>query len=90
MFKSGGPYQFKWELKSTEAEPNGFSLNVCFYNLLSNQLSWCNSHKDIILKQAEKLYRIIKSGKAWDNLAERCCDFQIDEQQCLKWIKGQL
>lgn len=50
-----------------------------YKNLLSNQLSWCNSHRESILKQAEKLYRLIVDGKAWENLASRCCDFSLDE-----------
>ncbi len=58
-----------------------------YKNLLSNQLSWCNSHKDTILKQAGKLYNMITHGKAWGNLAERCCNFILDEQQCLLYGK---
>ncbi len=61
--------------------------DVDYKNLLSNQLSWCNSHKDIILRQAEKLYNTIIRGKAWGNLAARCCDFSIDERQCLFYKK---
>lgn len=53
-----------------------------YKNLLSNQLSWCNSHRDIILKQAQKLYRLITEGKAWDGLADRCCNFALDEKLC--------
>lgn len=57
-----------------------------YKNLLSNQLSWCNSHRDAILKQAEKLYRIIVDGKAWDNLAKRCCNFALDETLCAAYV----
>lgn len=35
-----------------------------------------------ILKQAEKLYRLIVDGKAWDTLASRCCSFSLDEALC--------
>lgn len=55
--------------------------DVDYKNLLSNQLSWCNSHRDIILRQAEKLYHTITGGKAWGNLAGRC-DFSLDEKLC--------
>lgn len=34
-------------------------VDIDYKNLLINQLSWCNSHKEIILKQSEKLYRVI-------------------------------
>ena len=53
-----------------------------YKNLLSNQLSWCNSNRESILKQAEKLYRLIAGGKAWDNLVSRCCNFALDENLC--------
>lgn len=55
--------------------------DIDYKNLLSNQLSWCNSHKDAILKQAEKLYDIIINGRAWGNLAARCCNFSLGERQ---------
>ncbi len=57
--------------------------DIAYKNLLSNQLSWCNSHKDAILKQADKLYRIVTQGKAWGSLSKRCCDFSLDERRCL-------
>lgn len=55
---------------------------VNYKNLLSNQLSWCNSHKKMILKQAEKLYFLITQERAWENLAKRCCKFSLDEKRC--------
>ncbi len=57
--------------------------DIAYKNLLSNQLSWCNSHKDAILKQADKLYRIVTQGKAWGSLSKRCCNFSLDERRCL-------
>ena len=56
--------------------------DIAYKNLLSNQLSWCISNRDIILKQAEKLYLLIVSKKAWDHLIDRCCDFTLDETLC--------
>lgn len=66
----------------TDAKPD-----IDYKNLLANQLSWCNSHKEAILKQVEKLYNTIVQGKAWGNLAERCCNFSLGEQQCLLYGK---
>lgn len=57
--------------------------DIAYKNLLANQLSWCNSHKSAILKQADKLYHIITQGKPWDGLSKRCCNFALDERQCL-------
>lgn len=61
---------------------------IDYKNLLANQLSWCNSHREIILKQAKKLYYTIVQGKAWSNLSGRCCNFALDEQMCLKYGQG--
>lgn len=74
----------KVEIRSSSTDSKA---DIDYKNLLFNQISWCNSHKNIILKQAEKLYIMIIHGKAWENLAERCCNFSVDEQQCLLYEK---
>ena len=56
-----------------------------YKNLLVNQLSWCNSNKDEILNKATRLYKMITTGKAWPELAKRCCNFSIDEKQYQKY-----
>lgn len=61
--------------------------DIDYKNLLANQLSWCNSHRAAILKQAEKLYYMITEGKAWENLADRCCNFSLDEKLCMEFGK---
>ena len=65
--------------------PDDSKPDIDYKNLLSNQLSWCNSHRELILKQAEKLYRIITQGKSWKTLSGRCCNFPLDEKQCLAY-----
>jgi protein AbiQ len=55
--------------------------DIDYKNLLSNQLSWCNANKEQITRQAAKLYLLITSGKARPELARRCCNFRVDEQQ---------
>lgn len=62
--------------------------DIDYKNLLSNQLSWCNANKYAVLKQAEKLYQTITQGMAWKDLAERCCKFRLDEQQCMIYEKS--
>lgn len=74
----------KVDIKISSADSKS---DIDYKNLLSNQLSWCNSNRDTILKQATKLYATITQGKAWGNLAERCCNFPLDEQQCLAYEK---
>lgn len=58
---------------------------VMYKQLLMNQLSWCNSHRDSILKQAEKLYILIVNDKAWKSLSDRCCNFSEDEKRCKEY-----
>ena len=56
-----------------------------YKNLLKNQLSWCNSHRADIIKQADKLYSMVIGGKAWESLSARCCDFVLDEKLCIEY-----
>ena len=51
--------------------------------LLRNQLTWCNSNKNTILKYASKLYTQIVQNKARPELSSRCCNFKIMEQKCI-------
>lgn len=61
--------------------------DIDYKNLLANQLSWCNSHKDMIITKAHKLYASICGGKAREELVNRCCDFPVDEQQYNEYCK---
>lgn len=56
-----------------------------YKSLMRNQLSWCNSNKETILRQAENLYHVITNGTAWETLKNRCCDFRKDEELCRKY-----
>lgn len=67
--------------------PSDTQAEVAYKNLLANQLSWCNSHKDIIVTHAEKLYRIIKQGNGRKELTARCCNFPVDEIQYLSYCQ---
>jgi protein AbiQ len=62
---------------------------IAYKNLLSNQLSWCNSNKEDILKRALKLHRLVITGRAWPELLNRCCNFLIDEEKCRMWHEKQ-
>ena len=67
--------------------PNDDKADVDYKNLLTNQLSWCNSNKELILKKAEKLYRLICAGNATESLLNRCCNFALDEHHCIEYSK---
>ena len=61
--------------------------DIKYKNLLANQLSWCNAHKNFIIKKAQELYSIIAAGKAFPNLAKRCCNFLLDEVRMREYCK---
>ncbi len=53
--------------------------DIKYQQLLVNQLSWCNAHRQEIRDKAERLYNLIKSGSAREELVKRCCNFVADE-----------
>ena len=59
-----------------------------YKQLLSNQLTWCNSKKISIVKQAKKLYDIVCCGKANGKLVSRCCKFAQDEILLKQYCKN--
>jgi len=48
-----------------------------YVNLLSNQLTWCNSHKQDITERAKALYHTIINGLGNEGLTSRCCNFKL-------------
>ena len=55
--------------------------------MATKQLSWCRQNQDAIIKKANKLYLLIKSGKASGILRKRCCDFEKLEAVLRKWLE---
>jgi protein AbiQ len=62
------------------------SQNKKYKELLSNQLTWCNSNKDKIIDTANKLYLEITSKKTNTSLLRRCCDFKLLEERLSEYI----
>jgi protein AbiQ len=58
---------------------------IAYKNLLTNQLSWCNQHREQIIRQATKLHTLITTGQARSELVRRCCDFALAESLCRQW-----
>lgn len=56
--------------------PNDNFQTQHYKTLTGNQLKWCRSHSDAILKNAQKTYNMIVNGKANQSLKKRCCNFQ--------------
>lgn len=57
-----------------------------YIGLLYKELSFLNKRKYKILKNAEKLYHIVKNYPN-SRLAQRSCSFEMLESKCIEWIK---
>ena len=51
-----------------------------YKTLLKNQLTFCQKNQDVIVKKANKLYKMITGHTAGYNLRRRCCDFEKLEE----------
>lgn len=67
--------------------PTDSSQDTVYKNLLRKQLIWCNDNKGIILKRADKLYKIItETPEKIPKLTKRCCDFKKLEEALEKYL----
>lgn len=67
--------------------PKDTPQDTVYKNLLQKQLMWCNDNKDIILKRADKLYKIItETPEKIPKLTKRCCDFKKLEAALEKYL----
>lgn len=64
--------------------PQDDSYTKKYKSLLNDQLDWCNSNKEIIIKKANKLHDLVVSDKCNNLLKKRCCDFAKLEIYYLK------
>lgn len=55
---------------------------------MRDQLRWCNENRDLIVRKAQKLYRIVvERHVSARGLVRRCCDFKRLEQVMEEWEK---
>ena len=55
--------------------------------LLENQLTYINNHKSILLKKVTQLQRRYRSGYLPQQIAERCCNFELLEEKCREYVE---
>lgn len=72
----------KIDLKIKETDTNR---DKAYKNLLQDQLSWCIANEKQLSLLANKLYLVITSGRSWESLRKRCCNFKLIEQQAEKY-----
>jgi len=58
-----------------------------YKNLLRDQAKFISLHKKEIIKKAERLYKIVISGKQ-PELNQRCCNYKLLELKCIEYIKA--
>lgn len=53
-----------------------------YRKLLMEQISWCNTSRNKIMRRAYSLYRNFKYDNLTEKLKARCCDFDLLEEMC--------
>ena len=62
------------------------SATRAYKELMRDQLQWCNAHRDVIQRKAERLYTMItQEPEKYRALARRCCDFRRLEGVLARW-----
>ena len=56
-----------------------------YRNLLREQLMWLNSNYIQVKDKSYKLYTLYNKGKLPETMRERCCNFKLLEEKCLKY-----
>lgn len=69
------------ELPDVTAEQSAYK------KLCINQVHWCQSNIEAIMKKARKLYHLVTEGNN-PGLASRCCDFKLDERLYLEYCQN--
>ena len=65
--------------------PDDDSSSRAYKSLLAKQLAWCNDNRDVIVRRASKLYRIVtEQPDSARSLVRRCCNFAKLEQVLAK------
>ncbi len=59
--------------------------DIQYQELLNNQYVWLNEHKSEIMNKANKLYQKYKDNKLPKNIKDRCCNYLLLEESCLKY-----
>lgn len=53
--------------------------------LMQNQLRWLTNNKKEIYTKSKLLYNLYKNNKLPNNVKERCCNFPLLEEKCIKY-----
>lgn len=56
-----------------------------YQKLLKEQLNWLNKNYHQVQNKSFKLYQLYNNGKLPENVRNRCCNFKLLEEKCLKY-----
>ena len=73
-------------LKIKNGELGAVNFNEAKYQkLLKEQLAWLNANYIQVKDKSYKLYTLYNKGKLPETMRERCCNFKLLEEKCLKY-----
>lgn len=61
--------------------------DIKYYNLLLDQLAWLNEHNLQVRKKSKRLYNLYNNKKLNKTIFNRCCNFKLLEEKCMKYNK---
>ena len=59
--------------------------DIKYQKLLKEQLAWLNANYIQVKNKACKLYQLYNNERLPKNIRERCCDFRLLEEKCIKY-----
>ena len=63
---------------------NDSKQEIYYKTLCTKELDWCQKNQDIIIKKANKLYKLVQKENVSKTLKKRCNDFKKLEKILLK------
>ena len=66
---------------------NDSKQEIHYKTLCTKELDWCQKNQDIIVKKANKLYKLVQKENVSKTLKKRCNDFKKLEKVLLKKIQ---
>ena len=75
-----------YELFDLNSKPKSIS-EAKKLSLLKSQQRWLNTHRYLVKKKADTLYKLYTKNKLPKNVVQRCCNFKLLEQKCNDYNK---
>ena len=70
------------------SDENKDDISIYRLELLRNQLRWLTKNREEIYKKSQLLYNLYKNDNLKSNVKNRCCNFPLLEEKCIKYNKS--